>query len=86
MIVIFSKVHHDPRRKLTHFGFSNSRKPLVVMSYESRVILEKLRFMTKIWFTHMQYAHIMDQNFMAKFLPTKFFRIRLRKFSNLDFL
>ena len=38
----FFKVNHDPRQKLTHVGFSNSQNPLVVVSYESRHIFEKL--------------------------------------------
>ena len=70
MIVNFSKIHRDPRKKLTHFDFSNSQKPLVVVSYESWLIFEKLRFINHIWLTHMQYAYIMTQNFMTIFLPT----------------
>ena len=73
MIVNFSKVHRDPRQKLTHLGFSNSQKPLVVVSYESWLIFEKLRFMNHIWLTHMQYVYNMTQNFMTIFLPTKFY-------------
>ena len=73
MIVNFAQVHHDPRRKLTHFGYSNSKKPLVVVNYESWLIFEKLRFMNHIWLQHIQYAYIMTQNFMTIFLPTKFF-------------
>ena len=85
MIVTFSKVHHDPHEKLTHAGFSNSQKPLVVVSNKSWLIFEKLRFMTHMWLKHMQYAYIVTQNFMAIFLPTKMFRIRLRKISIIDF-
>jgi len=86
MIVNFSQVHHDPRRKLTHFGFSNSKEPFLVVNYESWLIFEKLQFMNHIWLTHMQYANIMTQNFMTIFLLTKFFRLRPRKFLNIDFL
>ena len=86
MIVNFAQVHHDPRRKLTHFGYSNSKKPLVVVNYESWAIFEKLQFMNHIRVTHMQYAYIMTQNFMTIFLLTNFFRLRPRKFLNIDFL
>ena len=67
MIVNFAQVHHNPRRKLTHFGLSNSKKPLVVVNYESWLIFEKLQFMNHIWLTYMQYAYIMTQNFMTIF-------------------
>ena len=73
MIVIFSPSYQDPRQKLIHAGFSNSQKPLVVVSNDSWLIFEKLRFMTDIWLLHMQYAYIMPQNFMTIFLLTKFF-------------
>ena len=86
MIVNFFKVHHGPRQKLTHAGFSNSQNPIVGVSYESWLIFEKLRFMTHKWLTHMQFAYIMTQNCMVIISPTKFYRIRLRKFSDIDFL
>ena len=75
--------HHDSRQKLTHVGFSTSRKPRVVVSNESWLIFEKSRFMTHVWLTHIWYAYIMTQNFTAIFSPTKFFWIRPRKFSNI---
>ena len=86
MIVNFAQVHHDPRQKLPHSGFSNSKKSLVGVNYESWFIFEKLQFMNHIRLTHMQYAYIMTQNFMTIFLPTKIFRLRPRKFLNIDFL
>ena len=73
MIVNFAQVHHDPRQKLPNSGFSNSKKSLVGVNYESWFIFEKLQFMNHIWLTHMQDAYIMTQNFMAIFLPTNFF-------------
>jgi len=48
--------HHDSRKKMTHIGFSTSRKPREVVSYESWLIFEKSRFMTYIWLTNIRYA------------------------------
>ena len=85
MIANFFVFHHNSRQKLTHVGFSISRKPRVVVSNESWLIFEKSRFMTHVWLTHIRYAYIMTQNFTAIFSPTKFFWIRPRKFSNIVF-
>ena len=73
MIAIFSLSHPDPRQKLTHAGFSFSRKTLVVVSNESWLIFETCRFMSYMWLIYMRYAYIMNQNFTTIFLPTIFF-------------
>ena len=86
MIAIFSLSHPDPRQKLTHAGFSFSRKTLVVVSNESWLIFEKTRFMSYMWLIYMRYAYIMNQNFATIFLPTIFFRNRPRKILKIDFL
>ena len=86
MIAIFSLSHPDPRQKLTHAGFSTSRKSLVVVSNESWLIFEKTRFMSYMWLIYMRYAYITNQNFTAIFLPTIFFRNHPRKILKIDFL
>ena len=48
MIANFFVFHHNSRQKLTHVGFSTSRKPRVIVSNESWLIFEKSRFMTHI--------------------------------------
>ena len=78
-------LYHDPLEKVTHVDFSTSQKSLVVVSNESWLLFEKHRFMAHIWVMYMRYAYIMKQNFTTIFLPANFFRIRLRKFSNINF-